>query len=260
MNRIKAIIGKEMMEAAKNKMIVSTMALLPVLILAISLGTLYAISAGIGGDSLKGGTNGMPEYLKGMDPKDAIGIMMVTQYLFLFLVVPASIPVTIASYSIVGEKEAKSLEPLLATPIRTWELLLAKGVAAALPGAVISWLIFGLFVLGVRLIASDVVFAVVTNPVWIIANIVVSPLLATLSVLLGIIASSRMNDPRAVQQLVAFLVVPIVLIGIGQSTGLFLVNAAMVSLGALLVLLIDLGLLFLAVRLFQRETILTRWR
>jgi ABC-2 type transport system permease protein len=89
---------------------------------------------------------------------------------------------------------------------------------------------------------------------------VVSPLLATLSVLAGVIASSRMNDPRAVQQLVAFLVVPIVLIGIGQSTGLFLVNAAMISLGALLVLLIDAGLLFLAVRLFQRETILTRWR
>ena len=69
-----------------------------------------------------------------------------------------------------------------------------------------------------------------------------------------------MNDPRAVQQLVAFLVVPIILIGVGQSTGLFLVNAAMISLGALLVLAIDAGLLVLAVRLFQRETILTRWR
>jgi ABC-2 type transport system permease protein len=260
MNRIRAIIGKEIIEMSKNKMIVFTMALLPLLILAISLGTLYAIGSGLGGDSLKTGINGMPDYLKGMDPKDAVGIMMVTQYLFLFLVVPASIPVTIASYSIVGEKEAKSLEPLLATPIRTWELLLAKSLAAAIPGAVISWLIFGTFVLGVRIISSAAVFAVVTNPVWIIANIVVSPLLATLSVLAGVIASSRMNDPRAVQQLVAFLVVPIVLIGIGQSTGLFLVNAAMISLGALLVLLIDAGLLFLAVRLFQRETILTRWR
>ena len=68
------------------------------------------------------------------------------------------------------------------------------------------------------------------------------------------------QDPRAVQQLVAFLVVPIVLIGAGQTTGLFLVNAAMISLGALLVLLIDAGLLVLAVRLFQRETILTQWR
>ena len=260
MNRIRAIIGKEIMEASRNKMIVSTMAILPVLILAISLGTLYAISATVGDDAMNMGLNRVPDYLKGMNPKDAVGIMMVTQYLFLFLVVPASIPVTIASYSIVGEKEAKSLEPLLATPIRTWELLLAKSLAAAIPGAVLSWVIFGLFVLGVRLISSDVVFAVVTNPVWLIANLVVSPLLATLSVLAGVIASSRMNDPRAVQQLVAFLVVPIVLIGVAQSTGLFLVNAAMISLGALLVLLIDVGLLFLAVRLFQRETILTRWR
>ena len=186
--------------------------------------------------------------------------MMVTQFLTLFLIVPATIPVTIASYSIVGEKEAKSLEPLLATPIRTWELLLAKSLAAAIPGAVLNWLDLGLFVLGVRLISSDAVFAVVTNPVWLIANIVVSPLLATLSVLAGIIASSRMNNPRAVQQLVAFLVVPIVLLGAGQTMGVFLVNTVMISLAALLVLLIDAGLLLLAIRLFQRETILTRWR
>ncbi|MDP3047407.1 MAG: ABC transporter permease subunit, partial [Chloroflexota bacterium] len=136
MNRIRAIIGKEIMEASRNKMIVSTMAILPVIILAVSLGTLYAISATVGDDPMNMGVNRIPDYLKGMNPKDAVGIMMVTQYLFLFLVVPASIPVTIASYSIVGEKEAKSLEPLLATPIRTWELLLAKSLAAALPGAV----------------------------------------------------------------------------------------------------------------------------
>lgn len=260
MNRIWAIIEKEFEEARHNKMIVMTLAILPVMILAISLGTLYAVQTGIGGELSPSDLNGIPEYWRGMDPKDAIGIMMVTQFLFFFLIVPASIPVTIASYSIVGEKEAKSLEPLLATPIRTWELLLAKSLAATIPGVVISWLIFGLFVLGVKLIASPAVFDVVTNPVWLIANLVVGPLLAALSVLLGVIASSRMNDPRAVQQLVAFLVVPIVLIGVGQSVGLFLVNTLMISLGALLVLAIDAGLLALAVRLFQRETILTRWR
>ena len=99
MNRVRAILVKELLEARKNKMIVMTMSILPVMILAISLGTLWAIQSNIGGDALKGGSSGLPDYLKGLDPKDAMGILMVSQYLFLFLVVPASIPVSIASYS-----------------------------------------------------------------------------------------------------------------------------------------------------------------
>jgi len=260
MNRIRAIIAKEYLEARHNKMIVMTLAILPVMILAIALGTLYAIQSGIGGELSAADLSEVPEMWRGLDPKDAIGIMLVTQFMFMFLIVPASIPVTIASYSIVGEKEAKSLEPLLATPIRTWELLLGKSLAATIPAVIISWLVFGLFALGVRLLSSAAVFAVVTNPVWLIANLVVGPLLAALSVLLGVIASSRMSDPRAVQQIVAFLALPIVLIGVGQSAGLFLVSEGMILLGALLVLAVDAGLLVLAVRLFQRETILTRWR
>jgi ABC-2 type transport system permease protein len=120
-NRISAVIQKEWIEASKNKTIVFTMALLPVLILAISLGTLYAVTLGLSGSNI----SALPAQYAGMDPRDGISLMMATEFLFLFLVVPASIPVTIASYSIVGEKENKSLEPLLATPIRTWELLVA---------------------------------------------------------------------------------------------------------------------------------------
>lgn len=260
MNRMSAIIEKELLEARRNKMIVYTLSLLPILILVLSLGTLYAVQHTMNSEEMAQDMSELPAYLQSLAPLDAVGVMIVSQFLFLFLVVPASIPVTIASYSIVGEKEAKSLEPLLATPIRTWELLVAKSAAAALPGIVVSWLIFGLFVLGVRVIATPVVFAVVTDPVWLIANLLIGPLLAVLSVLAGVIASSRMSDPRAVQQLVAFLVVPIILIGVGQSAGLFLVSVPMVLLGALTVLAIDVGLLLLAVRLFQREAILTRWR
>jgi len=258
MTRIRAIIVKEWIEATKNKMILFTLSLLPVLILVIALGTLYVVMQDASLASSSG--RDLPALYAGMDPRDAVGLMMVSQYLFLFLVVPASIPVTIASYSIVGEKEHKSLEPLLATPIRTWELLVAKSAAAVIPAILVSWVVFLAFIVGVKFLTRPLVFATVVNPVWLIANLVIGPLLAVLSVLAGVIASSRLNDPRAVQQLVAMFVVPLVLIGIGQSVGLFLVSVEMVLLGALLVVLIDGAVLWLAVRLFQREVILTRWR
>jgi ABC-2 type transport system permease protein len=259
MNRIKAILIKEWLDASKNKMIMYTMVLVPLLVLLIALGTMFALSKEVGG-SLNMGGQKIPAYLAGLAPVDAVSIMLAQQFLFMFLIVPASIPVTIASYSIVGEKEGKSLEPLLATPIRTWELLVAKSIAAVAPAAVIGWLVYGLYVAGVALIASPLVLKAVVDPIWLVANVVAGPMLAMLSVLLGIIASSRMNDPRAVQQMVAFLVVPIILIGVGNMSGIFLVSLPMISLATVGLAAIDLGIFYAAIRLFQRETILTRWR
>lgn len=256
--RIWAVMQKEWLEAMTNKMILFTMSLLPLLILGISLGTLYGINSGVFGEESSG--QRIPSQFVGMDPKDAMNLMMATEYLVLFLIVPVSIPVTIASYSIVGEKENKSLEPLLATPIRTWELLVAKSAAAVLPAIVIGWLVYGVFVLGAGMVARPVVVRLALEPMWVVANLAIGPLLALLSVLAGVIASSRMSDPRAVQQMVAFFVVPILVVGIGQMMGVLLLNVGTVLLGALLIALLDGAVLCVAVRLFQRETILTRWR
>ena len=68
------------------------------------------------------------------------------------------------------------------------------------------------------------------------------------------------ESDRAVQQMVAMFVIPIILIGIGQAMGFFLVSLPMILLGALLLAALDGGILWVAVRIFQRETILTRWR
>jgi ABC-2 type transport system permease protein len=133
-------------------------------------------------------------------------------------------------------------------------------VAAVVPAVLVSWLIFGLFLLGVRFLARPIVLTAALNPIWLVATLVIGPLLALLSVLAGIIASSRMSDPRAVQQLVAMFVVPIILVGVAQVSGLFTVSLPMILLGALLVAVLDGGILWVAVRLFQREAILTRWR
>ena len=51
----------------------------------------------------------------------------------------------LASYSVVGEREQGTLEPVLTTPIRREELLIGKGLAAFLPAIVVSYAVFGLF-------------------------------------------------------------------------------------------------------------------
>lgn len=45
----------------------------------------------------------------------------------------------IATFSIVEEKQTKTLEPLLATPVQTWELLIGKALSGAIPAVIMSW-------------------------------------------------------------------------------------------------------------------------
>ena len=66
---------------------------------------------------------------------------VIDAFLFFFIIGAVSLPVGIASYSIVGEKVEKSLEPLLATPVTDGEILLGKSIAAFLPSllATLCW-------------------------------------------------------------------------------------------------------------------------
>jgi ABC-2 type transport system permease protein len=257
--KIRAIVEKEIADARKNKMIVISMAMLPILLVAMVLGTAFFMlnsDDGMGEDEM----SIIPAELQDMDPVHAFLMMMNDQYLFYFLLVPMMIPVYIAAYSIIGEKETKSLEPLLATPISVWELLVAKSLAAVVPSVVLTWLSFVVLIVGGYFIMPEPVFLAMIRPVWIVGMALLSPLLALFSVFSGVIVSSRMNDPRAAQQVTGIFVVPIVAFSLVVLAGKVFLSVPMVILAAAITLVLDCVVLYFAVKLFQRETILTRWK
>jgi ABC-2 type transport system permease protein len=173
---------------------------------------------------------------------------------------PLIIPMTVAAFSIIGEKESRSLEPLLATPVKTGELLLGKSIAAVVPAILATWLAYAIFFVGAGLIMPPKVYGALLNPMWIIAVTVLAPLLSLLSVSLGVLISSRVNDTRVAQQIGGALVIPVIVLGLAQTAGFILLNAYTFMLGALIIALFDAGVLFFSTKLFQRETILTRWK
>lgn len=262
--KILAIVEKEVADARKNKMIVISMALLPILLVAMVLGTAYFMlyiegemgEAKMDEDDL----SIIPAELQDMDPMHAFLMLMNDQYLFYFLLIPMMMPVYIAAYSIVGEKETKSLEPLLATPISVWELLVGKSIAAVVPSVVLTWFSFIVLVIGGYFIMPELVFLALIRPVWIVGMALLSPLLALLSVFSGVIVSSRMNDPRAAQQVTGIFVVPIVALSIVVLAGKIFLSVPMVFVAAAVTLALDCLALYFAIKLFQRETILTRWK
>jgi ABC-2 type transport system permease protein len=171
------------------------------------------------------------------------------------------IPITIAAYSIVGEKTTRSLEPLLATPISTVELLAGKTLAAVLPGIVATWACFLIFILLLPITGvSQAVRTYITGPTWLLAIAVIGPLMAVLAANFAVIISSRVNDPRVAEQFSAILLVPLLIVLFLQIAGVIIVNVQFVLIGILGFIALDCLVIYLGSRLFQRETILTRWR
>ena len=85
-------------------------------------------------------------------------------------------------------------------------------------------------------------------------------MLAVMAVMFSIIVSSRVNDPRVAEQISAVMVIPVLAVFFGQIAGLFLIDNRIILFAALVIIALDALLTLLAVRLFQRETILTRWQ
>ena len=263
MNPIRIIIEKEWADAFRNKLVFYVVVLVPLLMTAIPTVMLYIMGhVPVSQSDYQdlGRVLNNPLYA-GMSPTEAMQAILASNYLVLFLIMPLMVPVTIAAYSIVGEKVSRSLEPLLATPVSTGELLLGKGLAAAVPGVVMAWISYGVFLIFARFFSvSDRVFSVFVDPMWVVAMFVLAPLLTILAVNFGVIISSRVNDPRAAEQLGSLIILPLMILFIGPLTGFIMLNSTTFWVTSGIVLLLDVGCAYLGAALFQRETILTRWK
>lgn len=263
MKAVRTIILKEWADIRRNKLVFSVVIGVPLLMVLIPVVMLFIMSrAPVDSRDLEELSRMLQNTLfTGMDGREALQAAMASNFMILFLMMPLMVPVTIAAYSIVGEKITRSLEPLLATPVSTAQLLLGKGLAAALPGIVMTWFSYAVFLVFARLFAvSDRVFSVFVNPMWLIAMFVLSPLLTVMAVNVGIIVSSRTSDPRAAEQLGRLIILPLMVLFIGVMAGFIMLSSTTFWLSSLIVLVLDAGLLYLGVTLFQRETILTRWK
>lgn len=264
MNKILTLIQKEWAEVFRNRMVLLTVILMPLIFIILPFATLYGTSKlpvedlNSEMDELPG--NAITLMCEGLDGLECMQIYMLNLFGLFYLIIPVIVPVTIAAYSIVGEKTARSLEPLLATPITTAQLLLAKILAAALPAIGATWLAYAIFLVTTRFFVSAEVFSRVAAPLWIVAVLVVGPLLSLLAVNVAVMISSRATDPRVAEQTAGIVALPLILVLVGQSVGFILINQRVVLIFGFVVAVVDVALTLLAISLFERENILTRWK
>jgi ABC-2 type transport system permease protein len=186
---------------------------------------------------------------------------LLNSFAFFFIIGAAVLPTAIASYSLVGEKVEKSLEPLLATPTSDGEILLGKSLAAFLPPIVSIYVGASIFMVLIdRSTYTSLGYLYFPNWSMGVILLLVAPLTAIFSVEFSVIMSARMNDVRTTQQLGGLMALPFGAVYVSGEIGLVSLdttNLLFISVG---LLAIDVILFYVSTLVFRREEILTRWK
>ena len=262
--RLRTLFKKEVLDLSRNRA-----ALLPVVLVAlISLALPFIVAVivpAITGQSLGDDTDLMKVSLvAGIHPElsadGRIQLFLFEQFLLVFLLMPITGAMALAAHAVIGEKQARTLEPLLATPVSTGELLVAKMLGALLPTLVISLAGLGLYLGGIVATAAPGVAAAMLSLRTAILAIWVGPAAALVSLQSAIIISSRVNDARTAQQFGVLIIIPLAVVLVAQFTGALWLSSTMLALLGLGLVGVWLLLVLLSVAIFDRDSILTRWR
>jgi ABC-2 type transport system permease protein len=263
--RIAAVIRKEWADLRKNRTLASLFVIMPTLMTSLAIGLVVTAThlppTKPGTDPAEALSKLPPAIAsKVSTPAEAAMLAFVYVALMLLLVIPATIPSIIATHSIIGEKQSRTLEPLLATPIRTWELLVAKVVATATPAIVPTLIGASVYITVAARLLPQRVASVVLSPEYILTLALLGPLVAVLAVSFAITISARSADVQSAQGLAGMTVLPVIGFGVGQMLSGALLSVASVIAAAFALVVLDALVLAFCVALFERETILTRWK
>jgi ABC-type transport system involved in multi-copper enzyme maturation permease subunit len=210
--RIRAVTLKELREFRRNRPVLVAIAIFPLIFLIQPLAAVF------------------------LAPGAAASSFADRHLLLYMLGIPILTPATLAAYSIVGERQQETLEPVLTTPITREELLIGKAIASFAPAVVIAYAVYVVFLVLVAVFAQPAVASALVRGPDLIAQIVFTPVLAAVAVWVGIAISTRTNDVRVAQQLSLLGILPLL---VGTSLIAFgavhPTSGQMAAIGALLV-------------------------
>ncbi len=267
MSRALALLGKELADLRQNlaifvpAVIVTVIAILMPVLVAVIVPAVTGERLSDSGDlEIALEMYKKDPTMRALEPEAAIQAYVFQYFLVMLVLAPITSAMSVAASSVIGEKQARTLEPLLVTPITTFELLGAKLLGALLPALFVSVISLALYLLVVAAVAANGVFSVLLGPRTLGVVLLLGPLASMVALQLAICVSSRVNDARTAQQLGVFVILPIPALLLGQIFGGIELTGPLILWMALGLFIVNVGLMWVAVRLFDRETILTRWK
>jgi len=186
---------------------------------------------------------------------------LLNSFSFWFAIGAIFIPTGLASYSVLGEKIQKNLEPLLATPVTDEELLLGKSISAFVPTFIANSIGGGVFMLLMDFVTYDrLSYAYYPNWFNVILLWLLVPLACILSIEINVFISSRFNDLRSAQSFAMLMFLPFIGIYVLSEIGFFALTMNNLLILSGIVFILNIVLFYVTKATFQREEILTRWK
>ncbi|MBS2539467.1 ABC transporter permease subunit [Catenulispora sp. NF23] len=235
-HRVRAVLRKEVTDYRRNRFVLGTMTVLPILFLVNPIINIFTAPTTVSHTAL-----------------DA----RVGSTMLFMLLVPVILPATISATSIVNEREQGTLEPVLTTPVRSEELLIGKALAALIPAVAIAYTMLGIFLLMVKLFAHQQVADATLEGPRILAQVLFIPLLAGWAIWAGLAVSVRANDVRVAQQLGTLASLPPLAITALMAFNVITPSFRVAVLFAVGLLLLDVMAYRLIAPMFDRERLIT---
>jgi len=198
--------------------------------------------------------------IAGMTGRQAITYLILL-YLFapVFLIIPIMASSVIASDSFAGEKERKTIEALLATPLSDSEMLLGKMLVSFAPAVITTVASFILYSVVVDYLTIGLFDGrlLLPNQIWLLLIFGLAPALAFADIGLTVLISARVKGVREAQQISALLLIPLIAVVLGQASGAMALDPLLVDVLIALLLAFDVTVFAAAVKTFGRNRILT---
>ena len=199
----------------------------------------------------------LPAEAKSLDVRQA-SLYLMTNVLFpmLFLMIPLMVSSVSAASSFVGEKERGTLETLLLTPMSLKQIFKAKVFGCVLLSASVTAVSFAAFAVVVTV--GDILLRMpfFFSWSWLVLILLVAPSVTVFGVVFIVLISSKSRSYVEAVQTSGYIVMPLILLFLGEISGLFMLNALNLLLLSLVVILADCVLLHVTARSFQSEKLL----
>ncbi|WP_342572182.1 ABC transporter permease [Paenibacillus sp. FSL R5-0749] len=173
-------------------------------------------------------------------------VYYLAMYMFapLFLIIPVMASSILTANSFAGEKERKTLEGLLFTPISMDTLFKGKVLAALIPSLLLSWVTFLIYGIIANILMYPLFGTLMfPNLNWIILVVWVVPACSLMVILLNVLISAKVRGFQEAYQLGGLIVLPLIALVAGQASGMLLIGPWMLLLIGALLLLISMVLL-----------------
>ena len=264
--RVWAVMRKDWRELARNKQAVAPLVIIPLMFAVIFpaaiiiLGNNAVLASSING--MQGFLDHLPDQVVPAEYSAAQTVVYAVIVYFMapfFLIIPVMVASITASSSFVGEKERRTIEGLLYTPISDRELVLAKVLVSVIPSVLISWASFVVYTVLVNALGAPLMGGLFFPTwTWAILILAIVPLVAFLATCLIVAVSGRSTTVQDAQGAAVLIVLPVIALVVGQATGLLLFDITIALLASTTLLMIDIAVFISTAGHFQRERIITR--